>query len=70
MSPKNPLPRNGGWSKPLLMDMTILALIICAVILVFAIAVKSFKKKSPTRPPINIDFDTAKDREDKNRHFG
>lgn len=38
-------------------------------ILAFAVYAKSSKPSPTNRPSINIDFDTAKEREDKNRYF-
>jgi hypothetical protein len=45
-------------------------LILCGGALVtFILLVRGAKSRSVTRPSINIDFDTAKEREDKNRYF-
>lgn len=54
------------------MDMiTLIALIVaCLGILGFMLLNRAPKSKIDSRPPINIDFDTAKSREDKNRYFG
>ena len=51
--------------------ITITSLIIgCVILLVFIlIAKRTTKTQATTRPNINIDFDTAKEREDKNRYF-
>ncbi|WP_243546078.1 hypothetical protein [Pseudodesulfovibrio tunisiensis] len=48
----------------------IIALIIGCIALLFIICFRrAIKAKAPDRPGINIDFDTAKEREDKNRYF-
>ena len=44
-------------------------IVVCVIVLIATVIVKSRKKGTPSRQAINIDFDTAKDREDKNRHF-
>ncbi|MBI9080363.1 MAG: hypothetical protein JEY79_11565 [Pseudodesulfovibrio sp.] len=42
----------------------------CGILLVFVLISKSTNKTRTTiRPNINIDFDMAKEREDKNRYF-
>lgn len=50
---------------------TIIALIVaCLGIAGFVLSTRQPKSKVDSRPAINIDFDTAKEREDKNRYFG
>ncbi|MDC0335355.1 hypothetical protein OAN24_00450 [Pseudodesulfovibrio sp.] len=50
--------------------LAITTLIIGAsAILGFIVYSKSAKPRTSDRPDINIDFDTAKEREDKNRYF-
>jgi len=50
--------------------LTITSLIVgCGAILAFVIFAKTTKTQTTDRPNINIDFDTAKEREDKNRYF-
>ncbi|MFH1913920.1 MAG: hypothetical protein ABIK45_06580 [Pseudomonadota bacterium] len=45
-------------------------LILCGGALVaFILMARGSKGRTSTRPSINIDFDTAKEREDKNRYF-
>jgi len=45
-------------------------LIICgSALIVFIMLARGSKTKTANRPSINIDFDTAKEREDKNRYF-
>ena len=53
------------------MDTLMIASLIVAagLVLAFAIFSKSSKPGPTNRPNINIDFDTAKEREDKNRYF-
>ena len=41
----------------------------CAFAAALLIFFKTNKNQSNDRPSINIDFDTAKDREDKNRYY-
>jgi len=42
----------------------------CGILLVFVLIAKNTTKTRTTdRPNINIDFDMAKEREDKNRYF-
>lgn len=50
---------------------TITSIIVgCGVLLAFVLISKgSSKPQTFNRPNINIDFDTAKEREDKNRYF-
>ena len=51
--------------------ITFIALIVvCLGILGFLLLNRTPKSKIDSRPAINIDFDTAKEREDKNRYFG
>jgi hypothetical protein len=51
--------------------LAIISIIIgCGIILAFVLVAKKNTKTGTTnRPTINIDFDTAKGREDKNRYF-
>jgi len=53
------------------MDTLLIASLIvgAGTVLAFAIFAKSSKPGPSNRPNINIDFDTAKEREDKNRYF-
>lgn len=53
------------------MDIISIASLIvgCGVVLGFVVYLKSTKPHTTNRPSINIDFDTAKEREDKNRYF-
>jgi len=54
------------------MDMISIASIIigCGTLLAFLLIAKNTNKTRTTnRPDINIDFDTAKEHEDKNRYF-
>lgn len=42
----------------------------CGIILAFVLVTKTTTKtRTSNRPDINIDFDMAKEREDKNRYF-
>ncbi len=41
----------------------------CGAILGFVLYAKGSRTQTTNRPNINIDFDTAKEREDKNRYF-
>ncbi len=41
----------------------------CGALLAFVLIAKSYKTHPSDRPNINIDFDSAKEREDKNRYF-
>lgn len=41
----------------------------CGALLAFLIFAKTFRPHVGHRPDINIDFDSAKEREDKNRYF-
>lgn len=48
----------------------IISLIVGAgTILAFVLFNRTTKPRTSDRPNINIDFDTAKEREDKNRYF-
>lgn len=50
---------------------TLIAIIVaCIGVLGFMILNRTPKSKVDSRPNINIDFDNAKEREDKNRYFG
>lgn len=53
------------------MDTLTITLIIvgCAAVIGFAAYSMTSKTQPNDRPDINIDFDTAKEREDKNRYF-
>lgn len=53
------------------MDTLTLTFIIvgCVAVLGFIVYSMTFKTQPHDRPNINIDFDTAKEREDKNRYF-
>jgi hypothetical protein len=45
-------------------------LIVCGgALIAFILLARGSKSKATSRPSINIDFDTAKEREDKNRYF-
>lgn len=44
-------------------------LIVCGVLLGILLVSKTTRTRTTDRPIINIDFDTAKEREDKNRYF-
>jgi len=45
-------------------------LVLCAgAFVAFILMARSAKRRPTARPSINIDFDTAKEREDKNRYF-
>jgi hypothetical protein len=45
-------------------------LILCGGgLIAFILIARGFKTRAADRPSINIDFDTAKEREDKNRYF-
>ena len=41
----------------------------CGALLAFLLFARTFKPHTGDRPNINIDFDSAKEREDKNRYF-
>lgn len=41
----------------------------CGALLAYFLFAKTFKPHVGNRPNINIDFDSAKEREDKNRYF-
>jgi len=41
----------------------------CGALLALLLYTKTFKPHVGNRPDINIDFDSAKEREDKNRYF-
>lgn len=41
----------------------------CGALLAFVILAKTLRPRIGSRPNINIDFDSAKEREDKNRYF-
>lgn len=50
--------------------LTITVLLVgCGALLAYVIYNRVFKAQTRERPSINIDFDTAKEREDKNRYF-
>jgi len=65
------LPEGNDWDKSEHMETILISSIIVGAVAVFGVilyAVKA-KNKPNERPGINIDFDTAKEREDKNRYF-
>lgn len=53
------------------MNTLLIASIAAGSVLILGIVLytKNAKRKPDERPSINIDFDTAKEREDKNRYF-
>lgn len=53
------------------MDTLMIASLIvgAGTVLAFVLFAKTAKTGPTDRPAINIDFDTAKEREDKNRYF-
>ncbi|WP_157871233.1 hypothetical protein [Pseudodesulfovibrio piezophilus] len=53
------------------MDTLLIASIIvgAGTVLAFVLLCRTPKTRTTDRPSINIDFDTAKEREDKNRYF-
>jgi len=41
----------------------------CGALLAYVVCSRVFGTQTGNRPSINIDFDSAKEREDKNRYF-
>jgi len=53
------------------MNTLLITTIVAGSVLILGVVLytKNAKRKPSERPTINIDFDTAKEREDKNRYF-